>query len=186
MCGPIWGGVPMSGRPGRPTIGTMSGETVTTDRWALLLAHRERLRRLVQARLADPRDVEDCVQEALLRAYCFLRLDEDRVGSFLTSTALRLCADHYRAINRQRRLWARAAVNAPAPGPEDAVCDRQLGRWLMAMVDRLPGRERQVVLARAAGLSTAEVAQRLDIPAKTAEGAFTRGRARLRRMCEQS
>jgi RNA polymerase sigma factor (sigma-70 family) len=169
-----------------PDDRTMPEETIIIDRWALLLAHRDRLRRLVHARLAEPRDVEDCVQEALLRAYCFPRLDEDRIGSFLTSTALRLCADHYRGIDRQRRLWPRAVVSTPTPGPEDLVCDRQLGRWLMAMVDRLPGRERQVMLARVAGMSTAEVAARLDIPAKTAEGAFTRGRARLRRMCEQS
>lgn len=163
----------------------MPEEIAATDRWGLLVAHQERLRRIVRARLRDPRDVEDCVQEALLRAYCFPRLDEDRIGQFLTTTALRLCADHYRGIDRQRRAGLRAVAVAPVPGPEDVVCDRHLGEWLMSMVELLPGRERQVMLARVAGMSTAEVAASLAIPAKTAEGAFTRGRARLRRLCEQ-
>jgi RNA polymerase sigma factor (sigma-70 family) len=154
-------------------------------RWELVLAHQDRLRRLVRARLYDPQDVEDCVHETLVRAACFAGLDESRVGAFLTTTALRLCVDHHRGRQRQHRLHIRVAALGPAPGHEDAVCDRQLGSWLLVQVRRLPERERQVLLARASGMSTAEAAVRFRISPKAAEGAFTRGRARLRRLCEQ-
>jgi len=154
-------------------------------RWTLVLEHRERLQRLVRARLPEPRDVEDVVQEALIRAVCFADLDEARVGALLTTTALRLCADNYRTQARQQRMLRRIAVVTPVPGPEEIVCDRQLGRWLMQRIEHLPGRERQILLARASGLRTTEAASRLQISTKAAEGAFTRGRARLRRLHEQ-
>jgi RNA polymerase sigma-70 factor (ECF subfamily) len=150
------------------------------------LEHRERLQRLVRARLSEPCDVEDLVHEALIRAACFADLDETRVGALLTTTALRLCADIYRTRSRQRRLLGRIGVATPVPGPEEIVCDRQLGRWLMEHVQQLPSRERQILLARASGLSTTEAASRFQISAKAAECAFTRGRARLRRMHELS
>ncbi|MGF7239137.1 MAG: sigma factor-like helix-turn-helix DNA-binding protein, partial [Frankia sp.] len=51
-------------------------------------------------------------------------------------------------------------------------------------VETLHGRERQVLLARAAGKSTREAAQDLSISVKAAEGAFTRGRARLIAQCQ--
>jgi DNA-directed RNA polymerase specialized sigma24 family protein len=55
---------------------------------------------------------------------------------------------------------------------------------LLAQLDRLPSRERQVMLARANGLTVAEAASHFRISVKAAEGAFTRGRARLRRLAE--
>jgi len=148
----------------------------------LVLEHREWLLRLVRARLTEPHDVEDVVQEAVIRAACFVDLDESRVAALLTTTALRLCADHHRRKARQQRLLLRVAGVAPVPGPEEIVCDRQLGRWFMERAEQLPDRERQVLLSRASGLSTTEAANRFRISTKTAEGAFTRGRARLRRL----
>lgn len=154
-------------------------------RWDLVLEHRERLQRLVRARLPEPRDVEDVVHEALIRAVCFADLDETRVGALLTTTALRLCADTYRTRSRQQRLLGRIGAATLVPGPEEIVCDRQLGRWLMEHVQQLPSRERQVLMARASGLSTTEAASRFQISTKAAECAFTRGRARLQRLHER-
>ncbi len=159
-------------------------EASAARRWALVLAHREQIDRIVRARLAEPLDVEDCVQEALVRTVCFADLDESRVGAFLTTTAIRLCFDHYRRRRRQDRVAARAAGSAFIPGPEDQVCDRHLGGWLIAQVERLPFRERQVMLARANGMSVVEAANRFRISKKAAEGAFSRGRARLRLLIE--
>jgi RNA polymerase sigma factor (sigma-70 family) len=171
---------PQSHPPSQPSRGSPAA-----DRWELVLAHQDRLHRLVRARLRDPHDVEDCVHETLVRAACFADLDESRIGAFLTTTALRLCVDHHRGRQRQRQLCIRIAAHGPAPGHEEAVCDRHLGGWLLAQIRRLPNRERQVLLARASGMSTAEAAVRFQISPKAAEGAFTRGRARLRRLCEQ-
>lgn len=59
--------------------------------------------------------------------------------------------------------------------PDEGVCDQDFGRWLLGQVHLLRGRERQVVLARAHGISTLEFARMHQISVKAAEGAFTRG-----------
>lgn len=153
-------------------------------RWELLLPHIERLRRLVRSRLGSHADVDDCVQEALLRAASFARLDESRLGPFLTATALRLCVDRHRERGRQLRLQHRVAFPETVPTPEETVCEHQLGRWLLAQAQQLPDRERQVMLARASGMSTVEAAERYNMSVKAAESAFTRGRHRLRGLLE--
>lgn len=171
-------------------IATAEFGTGMSRRWRLLLPHRERLHALVRHRLRNPDDVEDCVQETLLRAAGFDGLDEDRVGAFLTATALRICVDHHRRRDHGLRLRARLATlpetGSPFADPEETVCDNELGLWLLDQATRLIGRERDVMLARACGASTAEAARGLGISPKAAESAFTRGRARLRRIHEES
>jgi RNA polymerase sigma-70 factor (ECF subfamily) len=142
--------------------------------------------RLVRRRLSNIQDAEDCVQEAMLRAVSHRNLDRDRLGPFLTSVAIRLCVDYHRQSERWNRLVQRAARDHGAEMPEDAVCDRDFGRWLLRQAHLLRGREQQVMLARADGISTAEFARIHQISVKAAEGAFTRGRARLRMACSKA
>ncbi|GHE55366.1 DNA-directed RNA polymerase sigma-70 factor [Streptomyces spiralis] len=154
--------------------------------WDVIAGHRERLMRLVRRRLPNAQDAEDCVQEAMLRAAAHGNLDRERIGPFLTSVALRLCVDHYREQERRHRLLRRAAEARVPELPDEGVCDQDFGRWLLGQVDLLRGRERQVVLARAQGISTLEFARMHQISVKAAEGAFTRGRARLRLVCARA
>lgn len=154
--------------------------------WDVIASHRERLMRLVRRRLPNAQDSEDCVQEAMLRAAAHDNLDRERIGRFLTSVALRLCVDHYRELERRRRLLRRSADLGVPEMPDEGVCDQDFGRWLLGQVHLLRGRERQVVLARAHGISTLEFARIHQISVKAAEGAFTRGRARLRLVCAKA
>jgi len=157
--------------------------------WEVIAGHRERLMGLVRRRLPnaqDAQDAEDCVQEAMLRAAVCGDLDPERIGPFLTSVALRLCVDNHREQERSRRLLPRAADVRTPETPDEGVCDRDFGRWLLRQVHLLRGRERQVVLARAHGISTLEFARIHQISVKAAEGAFTRGRARLRQICARA
>ncbi|MFF4396509.1 RNA polymerase sigma factor [Streptomyces sp. NPDC001480] len=154
--------------------------------WRDVIQHRERLIRLVRRRLPNLHDAEDCVQETLLRAAAHRDLDPDRLGAFLTSVALRLCVDYHRDRERWSRLLQRTAAAREPEMVEEAVCDREFGRWLLGQVHQLRGRERQVILARADGISVAEFARINQISVKAAEGAFTRGRARLRHMCSKT
>lgn len=157
-------------------------ELPLAQRWELLLPHRERLYRLARVRLTAHQDAEDCVQEALLRAAGHRDLDAERVGPFLTSITLRLCVDVYRRRERTRRyLYQRSFAPETASGPEEEACAAAEGAWMLQQVQRLEGREREVILARIEGTSTREAAGRLGISTKAAEGAFTRARARLRR-----
>lgn len=154
--------------------------------WEEIAGHRERLMRLVRRRLPTAQDAEDCVQEAMLRAVAHDNLDRERIGPFLTSVALRLCVDHYRELERRRRLVGRTAHVSRPELPDEDVCDEDFGRWLLHQAQQLRGRERQVMLARADGISTMEFARIHQISLKAAEGAFTRGRARLRLVCAQT
>lgn len=165
-----------------PAADTLRAESPAAERWELLLGHRERLYRLARLRLAVRQDAEDCVQEALLRAAVFRDLDEARVGPFLTSVTLRLCMDVHRRRERNRRFLARQDYAPPmAAGPEEEICSAAEGAWMLQQVQRLAGKEREVILARIAGAPTREAAGRLGISVKAAEGAFTRARARLKR-----
>ncbi len=166
-----------------PPVG-IKGPPFSDHRWSLLVPHRQRLLRIAGRRVNSPQDAEDCVHEALLRAAAFPPLDEARVGQFLTTTVLRLCVDLHRARARGDRAFARCAVGTNEPPPDERICDQAEGHWLMGKVETLQGRERQVLLARAAGKSTREAAQDLAISVKAAEGAFTRGRARLIAQCQ--
>lgn len=142
--------------------------------------------RLVRRRLPSLPDAEDCVQETMARAAAHASLDRNRLGPFLTSVALRLCIDYYREMERRSRLLQRAALlNDPGTTEED-VCDEAFGKWLMDQVKYLRGREQEVILARAAGISTAEFARLHNISVKAAEAAFTRGRARLKTVCAKA
>ncbi|WP_393096948.1 RNA polymerase sigma factor [Streptomyces sp. LN325] len=154
--------------------------------WDVIAGHRERLMRPVRRRLPNAHDAEGSVQEAMLRAAAHDHLDQERIGPFLTSVALRLCVDHYRELDRRRRLLSRAAEVGVPELPDEGVCDQDFGRWLLDQVHQLRGRERQVVLARAHGISTLEFARIHQISVKAAEGAFTRGRARLRMVCAKA
>lgn len=157
-------------------------------RWSLVMAERERLLRLVTSRLGRSADVEDCVQEALIRAATFDPLDESRVGALLTTITLRLCVDQQRRTSRDQRLAARVrTVHGTDTGPdaESRLCERSAGAWLLTQTAALGARERQVMLARAGGMSTAQAAQALNITHKSAESAFTRARSRLRSLYQE-
>jgi RNA polymerase sigma-70 factor (ECF subfamily) len=151
------------------------------ERWAVLLPHRDRLVRLARSRVLNLADAEDVVHDALLRASDFAGLDESRVAQFLTSVVLRGCADHHRHAAIQARLLQKMNEIPIAAGADEGLYEREVARGLFAYTRTLAGREREVLLARAHGLSTMEAAQALGITLKAAESAFTRGRNRLRR-----
>jgi RNA polymerase sigma-70 factor (ECF subfamily) len=151
-------------------------------RWELVLPHEQRLRRIALRRLASRDEVDDVVQEAMLRAVTFERLDPDYAGQFLTSVTVRLCADVQRDRVRQLRVGVRDALSTVEPhDPHEAVLDVAEARWLYAECLKLPPRESAVVLARANGLSVRVVAGSLGLGMKTAEAALTQARCRIRR-----
>jgi RNA polymerase sigma factor (sigma-70 family) len=166
-----------------PQHGQASVECSTHEnseqRWKRLLLHRERLLRVAQRRLPNRAEAEDCVHDAMLRCVQFDRLDEGRMGEFLTTVVLRQCVDYYRRQARAHRLSFRAYESSSMRALDDVLCDRSLERWLLEAVHSLSGRQREIMIARAEGLSTAEAAKSLGVSLKAAEGAFTRGRARV-------
>jgi RNA polymerase sigma-70 factor (ECF subfamily) len=156
-------------------------------RWALVLPHRDRLLRLARQLVRDPGDAEECVQEAMARCVTFPALDETDVAGFLVTTTRRLCADHHRAQARTGRLAARLTGRYVLdPAPDDVVCDRAEAAWVSERLSDLPQRQRDVVLARAAGHTPQEIADRLKVSYKTVETLLYRVRVRARTELERA
>src|SRR5688572_2688906 len=86
----------------------------SAERWALLVPHRDRLIRIARGKLADRHEAEDCVHDSLIRALGFADLESERVGAFLTTVVVRLCADRHRARARARRTAPRLWVGGHA------------------------------------------------------------------------
>lgn len=127
------------------------------------------------------------MQEALARCVTFENLDESNVAGFLVTTTRRLCVDHHRAGARSTRIVARMTGRCVAePSPDEVVCDRAEAAWVDARLSDLPRRQRAVVLARAAGHSPQEIADRLAVSYKTVETLLYRVRTRARLELERA
>jgi RNA polymerase sigma factor (sigma-70 family) len=153
------------------------------DYWREILAHRERLLALARRHGPSPADAEDVVHEAMLRCATFSRLDRDRIGQFLTSVTMRLCADQYRGADRDGRIAGRLAAEPQrvAHGPEDEVCGQAHAEAIEALVETLPERQRVVLADRARGLTLEQICTRRSLTYKAAESALARARGTVRR-----
>lgn len=175
---------PMAAPPFPHPATTPGPAVVATSRWDCLVPHIPRLLRLARRRLPTLQDAEDCVQEALIRTACAGHLDQARIGQFLTTVVINICADQGRARSSRTRLLNRIAYAMTDAPPDESICDHAEARWLSDRIERvLPVRERQVLRARAAGLSMRDTAEQLGITLKAAEATFTRARKNLRGHC---
>lgn len=147
--------------------------------WSEIVAHRERLLRLASRRCPSRQDAEDAVHEAMLRAATFEGLDRARLGQFLTSVTVRLCADVYRVAERGARAAQRLDV-AVEPSPEDLAVAADDAAEIRALLAQLPDSQRNALVDRADGFSVAQISQRHSLSYKATESALSRARARLR------
>jgi RNA polymerase sigma-70 factor (ECF subfamily) len=132
-------------------------------------------------------DAEDAAQEGFVKAY--RALDRYRDGAPFRPWLLSIVANE--AKNRRRSAGRRAgyelalvedrALGEAAPSPEAAVLVRESQGTLLAALARLPTRQRDVVSCRyLLGLSEAETASTLGLPAGTVKSRLARAIARLR------
>jgi RNA polymerase sigma factor (sigma-70 family) len=150
--------------------------------WELLLRHRDVALAVLLRRTGSVAEAEDSVQEALARLGSRADLDAGRVRALLVRTALGIAAEHRRTATREQAAVVRLAGGTAAQivSPEALAAQRAEASQLLAAIDALPRRERQVLQLQLSGLSVAEMAARLGISYKSVEGALTRARARVR------
>ncbi|MGH9112156.1 MAG: RNA polymerase sigma factor, partial [Acidimicrobiales bacterium] len=109
---------------------------------------------------------------------------DESVLPWLLGVANNLLRNHQRSLRRQRAALARFPSPGPEPDPADDVAgrladERQMSR-VLALVERLPRRDREVLaLCAWSDLSYQEAATVLDIPVGTVRSRLARARARL-------
>jgi RNA polymerase sigma-70 factor, ECF subfamily len=169
-------------------------ESASRERWGRL---RSDISRLVAHRLPTRADVEDVVQEVLLRVWKHgdsVR-DEERFGAWLSRVAYTAAADHLRA--RQKHPLARyapaqqqepGAAADPLPGrkAEGPEPKALIASVIRPFVDALPPPYREaLVLSELDGLDHAVIAERLRLSVSGVKSRVQRGRHQLRRMLER-
>jgi RNA polymerase sigma factor (sigma-70 family) len=161
----------------------VTGSAATRDEvWQAVLAHRERAVRVARSRCASPQDVDDVVQEAMLRVAAMPKVDLPRVGPLLTTVVANLIADSWRSASSAARAQERlVGWQGAQPGPDEAVCDELAARWLWSRRAVLSEQDRRVLELRVEGLAPADVAQRLGLTLKGVEASFTRARSGMRK-----
>ena len=157
----------------------------------LMRRHNERIYRAARAIVRDDEEAEDVMQQAYVNAFAHLRQFH---GSAQFSTWLtRITINE--AIARMRRRGRYEAFDEtrsgvepfmphdPSGNPERQAFTGELRGLLEWAIDTLPDGQREVfVLREVEGLSTAEVAESLDVSEDVVKSRLSRGRAALRRV----
>jgi RNA polymerase sigma-70 factor, ECF subfamily len=125
--------------------------------------------------LGSPGDEGDLVQETYLRAFTSLHSfrGEAPVRAWLLSIARRVCADHVRRRQRERRLHQRVRANVSTDRP----AGRQHTEALLHELD--PDRREAFVLTQILHLSYEEAAATLECPVGTVRSRVARARRDL-------
>jgi RNA polymerase sigma-70 factor (ECF subfamily) len=143
----------------------------------------ERLRPFI-ARRVPPAEVDDVLQEALLRIYAGrdgLR-DEERLVAWAYRIARRAVADQLRRRRDPLALAAPEEAWEPVVGEE---VGEELAAFMGAFVEMLPEGMREAVrLSELEGLDQREVAARLGLSLSGAKSRIQRGRLHLRGLIE--
>ncbi len=115
------------------------------------------------AMLVDRDSAEEIVQDAFVRTHGRLhRVDPDKVDAYLRAAVVNGARSQLRRRRVRRRHTPEAAPDAP-PAEDAGVASTERGE-LLAALDRLPARQREVLLLRYfADLSEAEIAETLGI-----------------------
>jgi len=145
-------------------------------------AHYTRLVRLATLLLHDQGLAEEVVQDTFVAMHGrWNRLrDADKAAAYLRAAVLNRC----RSALRRKAVAARhaaAADGAQHPSAEDSVLDRERRRELLAALDGLPQRQREVLVLRYyLDLSEADIADTLRISKGAVKSHSSRGLAALR------
>jgi RNA polymerase sigma factor (sigma-70 family) len=132
-------------------------------------------------------DAEDAAQEGFVKAW--YAIGRFRHGAAFRPWLLAIVANEARNRRRSHRrrddLALRAATDRPsgdaAPSPEGAALEREQRRLLLAAVNRLPERDREVIAARFfLELSERETAAVLGCRPGTVKSRISRALGRLR------
>lgn len=141
----------------------------------LVERHQRRATRIAYYYLRDTADVDETVQDAFLKAFVHLPSfrEEFLFELWFTKILVNSCLDRIKARNRRARWLVPSDADeqaashrrpSPDPSPETSLLAAERSAHLRAAVDRLPARQRAVVLlSQFEGQSAKDVAETLGL-----------------------
>jgi RNA polymerase sigma factor (sigma-70 family) len=156
---------------------------------ALFQVHFPRLYRYLDRLSGEPELAADVAQEAFIKLYRRGSLP-DAPEAWLISVAMNLVRNAKSTRSRRSRLPTPArsegVLSNPAPSPEQAAIAQESRRRVRSAIDRLPDRERRLLLLRAEGYSYRDMAAALDLNEASIGTLLARARAAFRECYEES
>jgi RNA polymerase sigma-70 factor, ECF subfamily len=156
---------------------TLGGDTAA---FGILVERYQKVLYTVAYRmLANPEDARDATQATFVRAYERLSTysDQYRFFSWIYRIAVNECLNVIRSRRPQEALTPALAA---AGSPFDTAASRERRLQVQAALQELtPDYRAVVVLRHFAGLSYDEIAEALDVPAKTVKSRLHTARQRL-------
>ena len=142
----------------------------------------------VRAQVGSQADAEDVTSQVFIKAWeAYPRFQPQGAtpASWLFRIARNAAVDHLRSANRKERL-ARAIAHQPEELEDPALLatERLQQRELMALVERLPERQREAISLRHSGLSFLEVGAILGSSEDAAKMLYHRALHALRAAAE--
>ncbi len=184
-------GASTNGQTGAAADATEAAEAARSRRFqALALPHLDAAYNLARWLSRNPRDAEDIVQEAFLRAFRFFDSFRGELARpWLLTIVRRVWYDEWRrrATSEEVALFDELRDDAPPQDWETASADPEALairaediRDVQAALERLPVAYREVlVLREIEELSYREIAQIADLPLGTVMSRLARGRRQL-------
>ena len=152
--------------------------------WRQWLAdHAARLLLFARQKARSEADAQDLVQEAVVEAWRRQRDGQPPPLPLVFATIHRRAIDLARSQDRRARRDLAASESQPESWFDTSVEDRELQQSIQNAMSRLPETYREVIALKVwGGLTFAEIAETLSIPANTAASRYRYALAELRKM----
>jgi RNA polymerase sigma-70 factor, ECF subfamily len=150
----------------------------------IVILNERMVLRVARRLLMDSEDAKDAAQEVLIRLHRNLnRFDDDQeLGPWLYRMTVNICRDLIRRTRRNLSLDVAMKFPAKDCGPEQSAALTEQYELVLAGLDVLTHREREVMVLRdLEGCSTDEVAQILNSSEATVRSQLSTGRVKMRR-----
>lgn len=159
----------------------MTLRDLPADRLDSLLAHREWVRAVARALVADPNDADDVEQQTWLAALARPPRDDGSLRGWLGATTRNVARKLGRARTRRAHYEGAVPPGADAAPASDLVAEAEIQQRIGRAVLALDEPFRSTVLLRYfEGLAPADVAARLGVPVETVRSRLRRAHERLR------
>ncbi len=162
-----------------------AGDTASFER--IVILHERMVLRVAQRLLLNSEDAKDAAQEVFVRLHRSLRLfdEEKELGPWLYRMTVNICRDLRRRFRRVVPLEPEHETLDMSSDPEKSASISQQYRMVLAALNKLSAREREVIVLRdLEGRSTAEVAGILGSSEATVRSQLSTGRVKIRNYIE--